>query len=45
MLTAMGNEAAFSREIGGLHYHNDNVMGLLPGHTAAKLALERRGIE
>jgi hypothetical protein len=45
MLTAMGDEAAFSRELGGLHYHNDNVMGLLLGHTAAKLALERRGIE
>jgi hypothetical protein len=45
MLTAMGNEAAFSREIGGLHYHNDNVKGLLLGHTVAKLALERKGIE
>jgi hypothetical protein len=45
MIAAMGDEAAFSREVGGLHYHFDNVAGLLLGHTAGKLALERGGIE
>lgn len=45
MLTAMGDEAALSRELAGLHYHFDNVAGLLLGHTAGKLALQRRGIE
>ncbi len=45
MLGAMGDEAAFSREVAGLHYHFDNVAGLLLGHTAGKLALQRRGIE
>jgi hypothetical protein len=40
-LTAMGDEAALSREYGGLHYHFDNVAGLLLGHTAGKLALQR----
>jgi PAP2 superfamily. len=45
MLNAMADQAALSREYGGLHYHFDNLAGLLLGHTAGKLALERRGIE
>lgn len=45
MLNAMGDEAALSRELGGLHYHFDNIQGQALGRMAGKLALERGGIE
>ena len=45
MIEAMGDEAALSREFAGLHYRFDNDAGLLLGHAAGKLALQRKGIE
>jgi PAP2 superfamily. len=45
MVKAMGDEAAISRQYGGLHYKFDNDAGLALGHTAGRIALERRGIE
>jgi hypothetical protein len=44
-LDSIAQEASMSRVFGGLHYRFDGDGGLLIGHTAARVALERRGLE
>lgn len=44
-LEALATEASESRIHGGLHYRFDAVAGLALGRAAARLALERRGLE
>ena len=44
-LEATAQEASMSRVIGGLHYRFDGEGRLSLGRSAAKLALERRGLE
>lgn len=44
-LEAVAQEASMSRVIGGLHYRFDGDGGLAIGHSAARLALTRRGLE
>jgi len=41
----VSQEASMSRIIGGLHYRFDGEGGLAIGHAAARLALQRRGLE
>jgi serine/threonine-protein kinase len=45
MLAATATEASMARIYGGLHYRFDGEGGLTIGRSAARLALERRGIE
>jgi hypothetical protein len=45
MLAATAEEASLARIVGGLHYRFDGDGGLTIGRSAARLALERRGIE
>ena len=45
MLSAVVAEANMSRVIGGLHYRFDGDDGLGLGRAAARLALQRRGLE
>ena len=44
-LDAVAQEASMSRVFGGIHYRFDVEGGLSIGHSAARLALERRGLE
>ena len=44
-LDALATEASLSRVIGGLHYRFEREAGLALGRAAARLALQRRGIE
>ena len=44
-LDQVSQEASMSRVIGGLHYRFDGDGGLAIGHAAARLALQRRGLE
>ena len=44
-LNDVAQEASLSRVIGGLHYRFDGDGGLAIGHSAARLALQRRGLE
>lgn len=44
-LGAIEQEASMSRVYGGLHYRFDGVAGLAIGHGAARLGLQRRGLE
>lgn len=44
-LGALAAEASVSRLYAGLHYRFDNEGGLAIGHGAARLALQRKGIE
>lgn len=44
-IEALATEASESRIHGGLHYRFDAVAGLALGRAAAKLALQRRGLE
>ena len=44
-LSEVAQEASMSRVIGGLHYRFDGDGGLVIGHAAARLALQRRGLE
>jgi membrane-associated phospholipid phosphatase len=44
-LEALATEASESRIHGGLHYRFDAAAGLALGRAAARLALERRGLE
>lgn len=44
-LGEVAQEASMSRVIGGLHYRFDGDGGLAIGHAAARLALQRRGLE
>lgn len=44
-IRALAKEASESRIHGGLHYRFDAVAGLALGRAAARLALERRGLE
>jgi hypothetical protein len=45
MLAETAQEASMSRVYGGLHYRFDGEGGLSIGRSAARLALERRGLE
>ena len=45
MLAEVAQEASMSRINGGLHYRFDGEGGLTIGRSAARLALERRGLE
>jgi hypothetical protein len=45
MLAETAEEASMSRVNGGLHYRFDGEGGLSIGRSAARLALERRGLE
>ena len=45
MLAALADEASTSRFYGGLHYRFDGDAGLALGRAAARVALERRGLE
>ncbi len=44
-IAEVADEASMSRVIGGLHYRFDGDGGLAIGHSAARLALQRRGLE
>jgi hypothetical protein len=44
-LDSIAREASMSRVLGGLHYRFDGDGGLAIGRAAARLALERRGLE
>ena len=44
-LSAVAEEASMSRVIGGIHYRFDGDAGLALGRAAARLALQRRGLE
>ncbi|HUQ20795.1 MAG TPA: vanadium-dependent haloperoxidase [Gemmatimonadaceae bacterium] len=44
-LASVAQEASMSRVIGGLHYRFDGDGGLAIGHAAARIALQRRGLE
>jgi hypothetical protein len=44
-LDAVAQEANASRIIGGLHYRFDGDAGLTIGLSAARLALQREGLE
>lgn len=44
-LSKVAQEASMSRVMGGLHYRFDGDGGLAIGHAAARLALQRRGLE
>lgn len=44
-LNDIAQEASMSRVTGGLHYRFDGEGGLKIGHSAARLALQRRGLE
>jgi membrane-associated phospholipid phosphatase len=44
-LNDVAQEASMSRVYGGLHYRFDGDGGLSIGHSAAALALQRRGLE
>ena len=44
-LDSIAQQASMSRVFGGLHYRFDGDGGLAIGHAAARLALERRGLE
>ena len=44
-LSQVAEEASMSRVVGGLHYRFDGDGGLSIGRNAARLALQRRGIE
>lgn len=45
MLAATAQEISMSRVFAGLHYRFDGERGLTIGRSAARLALERRGLE
>lgn len=45
LLEGIAQEASMSRVTGGLHYRFDGEDGLSLGHSAARLALRRRGLE
>jgi hypothetical protein len=44
-IDSIAQQASMSRVIGGLHYRFDGEGGLAIGHAAARLALQRRGLE